>query len=95
VLVYTRLTLVAPQAAGHDPIRSTGLVLARIEDVAARTTPKQPQAWKLSRRTHGGDHPDRYLDRLAKRQGVDPHELRGEATSPRRVLEAAPLAAEG
>ena len=26
-LGYTQLTLVAPQAAGHDPIRSTGLVL--------------------------------------------------------------------
>lgn len=43
VLGYTHLTLVAPLAAGHDPFRSTGLVLAHIEDIAARTTPRRPR----------------------------------------------------
>jgi hypothetical protein len=42
VLGYTHLTLVAPVAAGHDPIRSTGLVLAHIEDIASRTTQRKP-----------------------------------------------------
>lgn len=91
-LAYTRLTLVAPQAAGHDPIRSTGLVLAHIEDIAARTTPRRPQIWKLSRRTHGGDHPDRYLEKMARRTGMDPMDLRRDATPPRRVLTTDPLA---
>ena len=39
VLGYTQLTLVAPISVGHDPIRSTGLVLAHIEKIAAQTTP--------------------------------------------------------
>lgn len=91
VLGYTRLSLVAPQAAGHDPIRSTGLVLAHIEDIAARTTPKRPQIWKLSRRPHGGHHPDRWLEGLAVRQGVDPMDLRKAAMPAQAALRANPL----
>lgn len=47
VLGYTHLTLVAPVAAGHDPIRSTGLVLAHIENIADQTTSRKPQVWRL------------------------------------------------
>lgn len=92
VLGYTQLTLVAPVAAGHDPIRSTGRVLAHIEDIAARTTPRKPQVWRLSGRTGGGDHPDRFLERLAEKARIDPIDLRKEAMPANAVLRQNPLA---
>lgn len=79
VLGYTRLSLVAPVAAGHDPIRSTGLVLAHIENIAARTTPARPQIWKLAARTSGGDHPERFAKALAKKLEMDPIDLLRDA----------------
>lgn len=91
VLGYTCLSLVAPVAAGHDPIRSTGLVLAHIENIASRTTTARPQVWKLHGRTPGGEHPDRFFAKLAKRAGLDPHDLRKEAMPARELLERNPL----
>jgi hypothetical protein len=91
VLGFTRLTLVAPIAAGHDPIRSTGLVLAHIENITARTTPSRPQVWKLSGRTGTAAHPDRFIETLADRAALDPVDLRKRATPPRSVLNTNPL----
>ena len=92
VLGFTRLTLVAPIAAGHDPIRSTGLVLAHIEDIASRTTPRKPQVWRLPGRTGGGHHPDQFIAKLAKKASLDPIDLRKEAMPSSRVLGRDPLA---
>lgn len=91
VLGYTHLTLVAPVAAGHDPIRSTGLVLAHIEDIASRTTSRKPQVWRLPGRTGGGHHPDQFLHKLAKKAGIDPLDLRKDAMPSRAALERNPL----
>lgn len=91
VLGYTHLTLVAPVAAGHDPIRSTGLVLGHIEDIASRTTPRKPQVWRLSGRTGGGHHPDQFIEKLAKRAGLDPIDLRKKATPSKAALQRDPL----
>ena len=93
VLGYTHLTLVAPVAAGHDPIRSTGLVLAHIEDIASRTTPRRPQVWRLAGRTGGGSHPDQFIEKLAKKAALDPIDLRKAATPSSAVLQRNPLAA--
>lgn len=92
VLGYTCLSLVAPVAAGHDPIRSTGLVLAHIENIANRTTSAKPQVWKLHGRTPAGQHPDLFIEALARRAGLDPMDLRKEAMPGRRQLEENPLA---
>lgn len=91
VLGYTHLTLVAPVAAGHDPIRSTGRVLAHIEDIASRTTPRKPQVWRLAGRTRGGHHPDQFLERLARKADLDPLDLRKEAMPSTAILKANPL----
>ena len=91
VLGYTHLTLVAPVAAGHDPIRSTGLVLANIEDVASRTTQRKPQVWRLAGRTGGGQHPDQFIEKLATRAGLDPIDLRKSAMPSESVLRRDPL----
>lgn len=92
VLGYTHLTLVAPVAAGHDPIRSTGLVLTHIENIAARTTPRKPQVWRLSGRTGSGQHPDQFIDKLAGKAGLDPIDLRKEAMPSKPILSRNPLA---
>jgi hypothetical protein len=91
VLGYTHLSLVAPVAAGHDPIRSTGLVLAHIEDIAARSTPRKPQVWRLAGRTGAGHHPDQFLDKLAKKAGLDPIDLRKGAMPSNAILHRDPL----
>lgn len=91
VLGYTHLTLVAPVAAGHDPIRSTGLVPAHIEDIAARTTPRKPQVWRLAGRTSGGQHPDQFLEKLARKAELDPIDLRKKAMPSSAVLRNDPL----
>jgi hypothetical protein len=91
VLGFTHLSLVAPVAAGHDPIRSTGLVLAHIENIASQTTPARPQIWRLAGRTGGGDHPERFVRKLAERAGMDPIELLQAATPSRSELARSPL----
>jgi hypothetical protein len=92
ILGYTHLTLVAPVAAGHDPIRSTGLVLTHIENIAARTTPRKPQVWRLAGRTGGGNHPDQFINKLAEKAQLDPIDLRKEAMPSNTVLQRNPLA---
>lgn len=91
VLAYTQLTLVAPVAAGHDPVRSSGLLLAHIENIANRTTPKRPQVWRLAGRAPQGQHPEVYLDRLAKQVGVSSSNLRKEAEPAAPTLKRNPL----
>ncbi|MBS1893354.1 MAG: hypothetical protein JST59_18805 [Actinobacteria bacterium] len=91
VLGFTCLTLVAPVAAGHDPIRSTGLLLAHIENIASRTTPSKPQVWKLHGRTPQGQHPDVFLEALARRASLDPFDLRKAAMPDRSILTQDPL----
>lgn len=91
VLGYTHLTLVAPVAAGHDPIRSTGLVLTHIEDIASRTTTRKPQVWRLSSRAGGGSHPNQFIEKLAKKAHLDPIDLRKEAMPSSAVLQRNPL----
>lgn len=92
VLGYTHLTLVAPRAAGHDPIRSTGLVLAHIENIASSTTPRKPQVWQLAGRTGRGSHPDQFIEKLAKKAQLDPMDLRKDAMPTNAVLQKNPLA---
>jgi len=92
VLGYTHLTLVAPVAAGHDPIRSTGLVLTHIENIASSTTPRKPQVWRLAGRTGQGSHPDQFIEKLAKKARLDPMDLRKDAMPTNAVLQKNPLA---
>jgi hypothetical protein len=92
VLGYTCLSLVAPVAAGHDPIRSTGLVLTHIENIASQTTPRKPQVWRLASRTGSGHHPDQFLGKLAARASLDAIELRKSSMPAKSTLRRDPLA---
>jgi len=69
VLCQTKLTLVVAVAAGHDPIKATGLVLAHISNVCQRTRTDRAQVWRLATVGRDADNPWDYLDRAARRRG--------------------------
>jgi hypothetical protein len=70
VLLQTKLTLVVAEAAGHDPLKATGLVLAHLPGICARTDPDVPQLWTL--RTASKPHTDPWdrLSNIASRRGL-------------------------
>ena len=47
VLMQTKLTLVVAHAAGHDPLKATGLVLTYLPWIADHTQPDTAQLWVL------------------------------------------------
>ncbi|HME70492.1 MAG TPA: hypothetical protein VKM54_11585 [Myxococcota bacterium] len=69
MILQTKLTLVIAEAAGHDPLRAIGLVLAHLPDIRERTRCDVAQIWRL--RTHSTPHRDPWdeLHSLARRQG--------------------------
>lgn len=69
VLCQTFLTLVVAVAAGHDPIKATGLVLAHIAGICHQTRPDTPQVWKLATSQRAADNPWDYLTAVATRSG--------------------------
>jgi hypothetical protein len=70
VLLQTKLTLVVAEAAGHDPLKATGLLLTHLPGICKRSRKGVPQLWVLSARTRGHDDPWTHLESLAKRQKV-------------------------
>lgn len=66
VLLQTKLTLVIAEAAGHDPLKATGLVLTHLPAICERTDRAIPQLWTL--RASPRPHTDPW-DQLAKLAG--------------------------
>jgi hypothetical protein len=69
VLCQTKLTLVVAVAAGHDPIKATGLVFAHISNICSRTRPDTAQVWRLATAAKPAEDPWEHLGRAAKRRG--------------------------
>ena len=69
VLLQTRLTLVVAHAAGHDPLKATGLVLAYLPWIAAHTHPDRAQLWVLRTRNRPPQDPWEHLAKIAARSG--------------------------
>lgn len=46
-ILQTRMTVVAALGQGHDPVASTGLVLAHLPHIVARHREDTPQVWRL------------------------------------------------
>jgi hypothetical protein len=69
VLCQTKLTLVVAVAAGHDPIKATGLVFAHISNICKRTRSDSAQVWRLATTSRPADDPWAYLGRAANRRG--------------------------
>jgi hypothetical protein len=70
VLMQTKLTLVVADAAGHDPLKATGLVLAYLPWIAAHTQPDVAQLWVLRSANKPHDDPWSWLEKTAERRGT-------------------------
>lgn len=70
VLCQSRLSLVIAVAAGHDPIKATGLVLAHISGICSQTRPKIPQIWRLRTTAKPPEDPWDFITKIASRQGA-------------------------
>jgi len=62
VLSQTGLTLVAIKGQGHNPIRSTGLLLCHLEHICHQMTPGEAKVWILAVQQK---KPETAVDRLA------------------------------
>ncbi len=69
VLCQSRLSLVIAVAAGHDPIKATGLVLAHINGICSQTRPEAPQIWRLRTMAKPPEDPWAFITKIADRQG--------------------------
>jgi hypothetical protein len=47
-LIQTKLTLVVAVAAGHNPVKASGLLFAYLTGICQRTTPDKAQVWRLN-----------------------------------------------
>ncbi len=99
VLIQTKLTLVVADAAGDDPIKATGLVLAYLPWIAKRKHGHQAQVWLLRTAPRPAEDPWDRLKRIAQQQGeTDPkalyarHKIAAPAQLARELLAVAPTA---
>ena len=69
VLHQTKLTLVVAEAAGHDPAKATGIVLAQLSGICKQTTPEHAQVWVLRTTQKEPERAWDQLSKIAKRQG--------------------------
>jgi len=91
VLCQTKLTLVVATAAGHDPIKATGLIFAHISNVCQRTRPDRAQVWKLATTSRDADDPWHYLEQAAKRRGQTAQEIFRHERLSKQALARSPL----
>jgi hypothetical protein len=92
VLCQTKLTLVVAVAAGHDPIKATGLVLAHISNISQRTRTDRAQVWQLRTVARDAEDPWTHLDRAARRRGETARQVFARERLSERGLERSPLA---
>ncbi|MCC6132080.1 MAG: hypothetical protein IT186_19330 [Acidobacteria bacterium] len=78
VLHRTRLKLVIAEAAGHDPLIATGLVLANLSQICNRLDADKPQIWALKVGAKNPESPMSVITRLAKRQDQNPNQFMKE-----------------
>jgi hypothetical protein len=88
----TNLTLVITHAAGHDPIKATGLLLAHLDYVCAQTRSDEAQIWDLVARNRPGRNPMEFIERVAQHQHRDVNQVWAEARLTRTELAHDPLA---
>ncbi len=92
VVRQTNLTLVVAHDSGHDPLKATGLLLAHLPYICARTTPREPQIWYLEARNRPGRDPWEWLERLAQHQHRNIHAIWQEGRLTATELARDPLA---
>lgn len=75
VLHQTRLSLVVPDAAGHDPLRAIGLLLTHLPNVVRRLSPERPQIFHLRASTSPARAPWDHLHGIARHQKMNVKDL--------------------
>lgn len=76
-LMQTKLTLVVCRAAGHDPVRATGVLLTHLSTICQQTRPGRAQLWSLGGgRRREPDDPWDHFTRVAAKRNVTTGELR-------------------
>lgn len=70
LLCQTKLTLVVAAAAGHDPIKATGLLLAHLGAICEQTRPDRAQVWTLRTTRKTPADPWAYMTQAATRQDI-------------------------
>lgn len=92
VLMQAKLTLVVAAAAGHDPLKATGLVLTYLPWIAAHTQRDVAQMWVLRSRNKPHDDPWQAMERVAERHRTTAQELYAETKLSEAELARNPLA---
>lgn len=72
VLHQTKMTLVIAEAAGHDPLAATGLLLAHLPFICKQTTPEHAQLWRLRASRKPWEKPWQYIQEWALRNNETP-----------------------
>ena len=57
VIHQTRLTLIAVEQAGHDPVRAAGLLLVHLPAICRKSVRSTGQIWNWARRTRTTTRP--------------------------------------
>ncbi len=92
VLCQSHLSLVIAVAAGHDPIKATGLVLAHISGICGQTRPEIPQIWRLRTMAKPPEDPWTFITKIANRQEETATTLYKRERLAARQLDSDPLA---
>jgi hypothetical protein len=75
VLMQTKLTLVVATAAGHDPVKASGLLLAYLPMICRRVTADAPQLWAISATDRNNEAPWERLRKAAEHRNTTPQRL--------------------
>ncbi len=93
-LIQTGLAVVVAEAAGHDPIKATGLLLTHLQSVCRRLDRGRSQIWRLTAAERRPDDPRAVFAGVAKRRKRSVDDLYSEHKLSRDELETNPLSEE-
>ena len=92
-LIQTKLAVVIAEAAGHDMIKATGLLLAHLPGMCRRLVPGTAQLWQLRSADRSHQKPRDVFNRVAHHRKREPAALLREHGLSSEELETNPLKA--
>lgn len=90
-LIQTKLTLVVTMESGHNPVKASGLLFAYLAGISQRTTPDEPQVWRLNAANRAHDEPWDLLTRFAEHNGRKANDVWAEVKLTAAELARDPL----
>lgn len=91
VIHQTKLTVVAIDEAGHDPVRAVGLLLTHLPVICRKTVRTKGQVWILRHTAKNHEDPWDLLKGVAKHQNVDAQTLYRQSRLTKAQLASNPL----